>query len=137
MEEPRWLGGSLLQRTQAAVMPSRFMRSRQLSSEHARAHSRRQILQKEDELHDALSKANEQHLSAQATQKRPFNLIRLQVYSQRARGVLDLACKVTLYVYGGAFLLDITGAGRMLGLGPEINEDNIQRLRTKDGSVEL
>uniref|UniRef100_A0A453A3U5 Uncharacterized protein n=1 Tax=Aegilops tauschii subsp. strangulata TaxID=200361 RepID=A0A453A3U5_AEGTS len=33
MEESRRLGGSQLQRTQAAVMPSRFMHSRQFSSE--------------------------------------------------------------------------------------------------------
>uniref|UniRef100_A0A8I6X002 Transmembrane protein n=1 Tax=Hordeum vulgare subsp. vulgare TaxID=112509 RepID=A0A8I6X002_HORVV len=177
----RRLGGSLqLQQTQAPLMPSRFMSSRQLSGEvsteqarahftrrvqqkkeelydavskaeqkkqelfdvlceeeqaavveegrrlvsskHARAHSRCQIQQKEEELYDAFSKANEQHLSAQAAEKTPFDIMRFRKYTQMARGVLDLACKATFFVYGGAFLYGITGADRMLGFPRKVYE---------------
>ncbi|KAI5020806.1 hypothetical protein ZWY2020_045694 [Hordeum vulgare] len=60
----RRLGGSLqLQQTQAPLMPSRFMSSRQLSgevsTEQARAHFTRRVQQKKEELYDAVSKAEQ------------------------------------------------------------------------------
>lgn len=131
----RRLGGSLLQRTQAAVaeeggllVPSRLMRSRELSSkasgQHARSHSTCQIQQKEEEqLYDVLNKAIEKHFSAQATQRTPFDPMRFKKYTERARGVLDLACKATFFVYGSAFLFGITGVDRMLGFPRKVNED--------------
>ncbi|KAI5022323.1 hypothetical protein ZWY2020_059053 [Hordeum vulgare] len=103
------------------------MRSRQLSSkasgQHASEHSTRQVQQKEVELHDALPKLNEKHLSAQANEKKPFDPMRFKKYTERARGVLNLACKATFFVYASAFLFGITGADRMLGFPRKVRED--------------
>lgn len=108
-----------------------------VSIQHARAPSARQVQQKKEELYEAVSKAeqkkqellnlmaNEQHFSAQSTQGQAAPLP-WKVYSKRARGVLDVACKATFFVYAGAFLLGITGTGRMLGLTSQVaSQDEI------------
>ncbi|KAM3300779.1 hypothetical protein ACQJBY_041684 [Aegilops geniculata] len=119
----RRLGGSLLQRTQAEegrrLVPSRLMRSRHLSNSTEQASM---IKQKEEELYDAISKAEQkkkelfdaiynagkistttgQHLSVQATQGADDPL-RWMRYAMRARGVFELAAKMTLTFMAFAF----------------------------------
>lgn len=51
---------------------------------------------------------------------------RFKKYTERARGVLDLACKATFFVYGSAFIFGITGADRMLGFAEKVGEDKIE-----------
>ncbi|KAI5020809.1 hypothetical protein ZWY2020_045697 [Hordeum vulgare] len=137
----RRLGGSLLQRVQAEerrrLVPSRLMRSRQLSTEEAR-----EIQQKKEALYDAVSKAelknkelydalskaglsiDQLHLPVQGIPEQNAYQ-RILMYARRAQGVVELAANTTVCVVVTAAVVDVNLNKWALANLKDCSEDNV------------
>ncbi|XBJ21278.1 hypothetical protein VPH35_011959 [Triticum aestivum] len=118
----RRLGGSV--RTQAAIVPSRFMRSRQLSSEHA---GKSPAL--ESELDMKMKKLEASIARLKNTPAPDASKLRLMSNGRAVQGVIDAAnkliflCMISAAVYG----LDLDKGVEGQAISKESSEDKIEK----------